>query len=284
MKTKLLSILALSALMLTGCKSKTVETTVVDSTQINLEGVQRQPMMGYELISILDRPTEPSAELFKGSFNDSLLAALMPTGTTRGAINCFIAANDAHTVLFDTGLGVDKGGNLLAKLQALKIKPEEIDAICLTHLHPDHIGGMLKDGQPLFPNATVYLSVDEFNAWSDDGEMREQNAQWKEVLSYYASRVQPFTDGDTLLGFIAAHLAPGHTPGHTVYEMDGTLIVGDLFHAQDLQIEHPEFSPTYDHNPVKAAETRMAWLNYAREHHLQMAGMHLYSQVMSVEE
>ncbi len=283
MKTNLCALIILAALSLTGCKSKVAESTPLDSAQINMEGVLRMPMEGYELIAITDQPTEPSAELFKGSYNDSLLAALMPTGKTRGAINCFIAANDAHIVLFDAGLGANKGGALLAKLKALKINTEEIDAICLTHLHADHIGGMLKDGQPLFPNATVYLAVEEFEAWGDEGKMKEQNAQWKEVLSYYATRIQPFTDGDTLLGFIVAHLAPGHTPGHAVFEMDGTLIIGDLIHAQDLQLAHPQFYPQYDHNPTQATASRMTWLDYARTHQLQLAGMHLYSQIVPAE-
>lgn len=283
MKFKSLYIIALATVLLTGCKSHTTETTPLDSTQINTEGVVRQPMMGYELIAILDRLTEPSIELFKGSYNDSLLEALMPAGTTRGAINCFLAVNDAHTVLFDTGLGASKGGNLLEKLKALKIKPEEVDAICLTHLHGDHIGGMLKDGQPVFPNATVYLSVDEFDAWSDNGEMKDQNGLWTEVLSYYADHIQPFVDGDTLLGFITAHLAPGHTPGHTLFEMDGTLIVGDLFHAQDVQLQYPQFYPTYDHNPSQATASRVQWLEYAKTHHLAMAGMHLYSQIVDLD-
>ena len=137
------------------------------------------------------------------------------------------------------------------------MKPEDIDAVCLTHLHGDHIGGLLKDGQPVFPNAAIYLSVEEFNAWSDDGPMAAQNGLWKQVLSCYANQINLFQDGDAIIdGRIKTHLAPGHTPGHTVYEAGLCLFVGDLVHAQDLQLPYPDFCARYDNDPALAVKTR----------------------------
>ena len=61
----------------------------------------------------VDVENEMSVELFRGSYNDSLLAALMPTGASRSAINAYMAIDSVHKVLFDAGLGADRGGKLL---------------------------------------------------------------------------------------------------------------------------------------------------------------------------
>ncbi len=271
-----------AVLLFAGCKSKTTESTPLDTTQINKEGVSHRPLMGYDLVSIQDKANEMSADLFRGSYNDSLLDVLMPTGSTPSSINVFLAQGDAHTILFDAGLGTQAGGHMMEKLEALKVKPDHVDLIYLTHLHGDHIGGLVKDGQPVFSHAQIYLSVEEFEAWSDEGVFKERNGQWKQVLACYANRINLFQDGDTLPGPVVAHLAPGHTPGHTVYSLDDVLIVGDLFHAQDLQLVHPEFSPTYDNDPTLARQTRQQWLETARTSHTTICGMHLYTPFLQL--
>lgn len=231
-----------------------------------MEGVITYSEKDYTIFAITDKETEQSADLFKGSYDDSLLATLAPAEGFKSAINVFLVSDGEHYWLFDTGLGSDAGGVLSEKLSALGVRPEKVEAIFLTHLHPDHIGGLMRGDIPLYPNATIYLSVDEFNAWSTDGVMKGMNEQWLKVLSYYALQVAPFTDGDTLLGAVVAHLAPGHTPGHTVYQLDNHYFVGDLFHAQDLQLEHPEFCARYDADPQQAVATRENWLETFKKH------------------
>jgi len=283
-------IFCLSALLLlAACKGKQPETstTVADTATLPMCNVLSE-MDDMEVIAIPDRLHSMSADLFKGSFNDSLLAVLTPDGSTPSAINAFLlrisgnySGTRDYTVLIDAGLGEDNGGLLLRQLKFLDVKPEEIDAICLTHLHPDHIGGLLKGGQPLFLNAEIYLSVDEFNAWSDDGPFASKNELWKQLLSSYANNIRLFNDGDKILeGSITAHLAPGHTPGHTVYEAGLCLFVGDLLHAQDLQLEHPDFCARYDDKPSLAVQTRKRILASASG--LYLCGAHCYDPFISM--
>lgn len=237
-----------------------------------------------EIVAIPDRVNEMSADLFRGSYKDSLLDSLLPDGSSPSAINVFLIRTSDYyggtrrNILIDAGLGEEAGGALLAQLKRENIKPEEIDAVCLTHLHGDHIGGLLKNGQPVFPNAEIYLSVDEFNAWSDDGPMAQQNGLWKQVLSCYANQIRLFNDGDKIVdGWITAHLAPGHTPGHTVYYSGLCYFVGDLVHAQDLQLLYPDFCARYDNDPTQATATRKKWLDtITRAEGLYMCGAHCY--------
>lgn len=230
---------------------------MVDGDIVSYDGI-----FCYEAYCLRDMQSEMAADLFKGSYDDALLDSLLPDGKTPSAINTFLLRDDEHIILVDAGLGADKGGKMLAELRQLGIRPEQVTDICLTHLHADHIGGLLNGDGATFPNATIYLSVDEFVAWADGGEMESQNELWKKVLSYYALNIQPVQDGDVIIdGCLVAHLAPGHTPGHTIYQAENMYFTGDLVHAQDLQIAHPLFCARYDNNPKTATETRIKWLD-----------------------
>lgn len=272
-------------LLFIGCNSKNNASFVIDSTQINSEGITVvEDNLPLRILAITDIQNSMSADLFKDSYDDSLLSLLAaPDYQFPSVINAFLIVRDEDIVLVDAGLGADKGGQLLAKLSFLGIRPENVTAVLLTHLHTDHIGGLLHSGQPTFPNAELYLSVDEFNAWADGGALAEKNAQWKEVLASYANSVRPFIDGDTLLdGLIVAMLAPGHTPGHTVYQVGNYLLVGDLVHAEDLQISYPEFCARYDGDFSQAVATRIRFIDYATVNNLSLCGAHCYTQPLTI--
>ena len=233
----------------------------------------------------VDVANEMSAELFRGSYNDSLLVALMPTGASRSAINAFLAIGPANTVLFDAGLGADKGGRLLERMKNAGVEPSKVTDVCLTHLHTDHIGGLLSDGHATFPNATIHLSQEEFDAWSDNGPLAANNGLWKKVMEAYKERIVTFHDGERLFdGMVVAKLAPGHTPGHTVYEVyEVCLIAGDLLHAQDLQLGHPQFCARYDSDPAQAADTRTRIFDDLRNNEHYMAGAHCYKHFINLK-
>ena len=238
------------------------------------------------LVGLTDMENEMSSQLFLGSYNDSLLAALMPTGASQSAINAFMVKSASHTILFDAGLGAEKGGRLMENMKKAEVNPLDVNAVCLTHLHTDHIGGLLLGGRAAFPNATLYLSQAEYDAWGDDGPMAANNGLWKQVMEAYKDHIVTFGDGEQLFdGLVVAELAPGHTPGHTVFTVDGRcLIAGDLLHAQDLQLDHPQFCARYDSDPAQATATRIRILNGLRENGLYFAGAHCYEHFINLRE
>ena len=263
------------ALMAVACGGTQQENSVQDSLVNQSDDVTiYYDGNGCTLIAIRDKATEQPAELFKGSYNDSLLSVLLPSGGARSAINVFEAKfAEGPTVLFDAGIGAEAGGRLMENLGA----PEEIDAICLTHLHPDHIGWLLADGKAAFPSATIYLSETE-NASSSQWEATSPLlARWHQVKEAYAGKIVTFADNAALFdGRVQTLPAPGHTPGHTLVQIGNCLIAGDILHSQDLQLDNPDFCARYDQDPTIAVATRKQILEYVRNNHLQLCGAHCY--------
>lgn len=206
--------------------------------------------------------------------SDSLIEALNLTEGIPSSISTFLMHSDGDWILFDAGLGADKGGQMLNGLKACGLTPDSIKYIYLTHFHGDHIGGLLQDGKPVFPNAQVYASSQEYMAWMM--EMPSEQTEWqRNVMDAYKDQTHLFSWGDTLTNGIVAIGAPGHTPGHTVFLKENLLIVGDLMHGAALQLEHPEISGNYDMDKEMAAQSRTEILELVSQNGYTMVGMHL---------
>jgi glyoxylase-like metal-dependent hydrolase (beta-lactamase superfamily II) len=146
------------------------------------------------------------------------------------SINTFLINTGKELVLIDSGAGALLGptlsGKLAANLRASGYQPEQIDAVLLTHLHPDHEGGLTLDGQRQFPNALVYASKRDTDFWlSPDAataapENRKTMFQQAHlVVDPYVSadKLRPFDGATELFPGIRSLPSKGHTPGHTSY-------------------------------------------------------------------
>lgn len=202
---------------------------------------------------------------------DSIWTKLSLEGGVPSSMSCFLIQTEGKNMLFDTGLGAPFS-QLQSKLSEMGLTPDSIDHIYLTHLHGDHIGGMMKDGNAVFRNADVYVNRIEAEAWSNmpDGKGDQAIA----VLNAYKDRLHQFEGGDTLDFGIVAIAAYGHTPGHTVYQKDSILITGDIMHGAALQSLYPEYCARYDMDKTAAIEARKHLLKYAKDNGLTMYGMH----------
>jgi glyoxylase-like metal-dependent hydrolase (beta-lactamase superfamily II) len=173
---------------------------------------------------------------------------------------------DGQQLLFDAGNG-NEDSRLLPELQALGFTAPDIDAIFITHLHGDHIGGLVKDGQPVFPQAKLYIPSVELEAWMQDAKVQT-------LVAAYGASVVKFAIGDALPCGVEALAAYGHTPGHTLYRTGDKLIVGDIMHGVALQMEHPDFCARFDMDHEKAIASRKAVLEQVKKEGWVMFGMH----------
>lgn len=204
--------------------------------------------------------------------DQKIINQLSPEGGALASISCFLVQINGKNILFDTGNG-KADSRLLPNLASLQIKPEDIHYLFITHFHGDHIGGMLSGDKVVFSQAEVYVPQKEYDAWTQ--MPADKNGQVVKTMKAYEKKLHKFSEEDTLPEGIIAKNAYGHTPGHTIYQLNETLIVGDLLHGAQIQLPHPEICASFDMDKTLAIQCRKQYLQYVKDKHLMMAGMHL---------
>lgn len=227
----------------------------------------------FSIVWIEDKPgpTLQEHKIFP-TVPDSIWEALGLQEGVPSSISCFLLKAEGQTILIDAGLGAPFS-QLIPKLREAGTDPQDLKFVYITHMHPDHIGGLLKEGKQVFPNAELWINKVEIEAW--EAMTGEQAALPHSVLTAYKDQLHPFEAGDTLAGGVTAIAAYGHTPGHTVFQKDSLLVIADLIHGAALQLKHPEYCPFFDMNPEEATASRKRILEYARKNNLTMYGMHI---------
>lgn len=250
MKLRNLSLLSLLACAMTACSSGQNDYEIFP-IQDNLS----PRMMGRTLF-----PDAP----------DSLIAELGLEEGIPASVSAFLVKTDGNEILFDAANGAPDS-QLMPVLEYLQTTADEIDYIFITHLHGDHIGGLLKEGKAVFSNALVYINKTEYDAWmAMEGR---QSEGLRNICNAYGERVKTFTPEDELPCGIEAVEAYGHTPGHTAYRVGDALIAGDVMHGTALQARYPEFSAGFDMDKEMSVKTRRAILKMAEEG-VKVYGMH----------
>ena len=250
MKLRNLSLLSLIACAMTACSSGQNDYEIFP-IQDNLS----PRMMGRTLF-----PDAP----------DSLIAELGLEEGIPASVSAFLVKTDGKEILFDAANGAPDS-QLMPVLESLQTTADDVDYIFITHLHGDHIGGLLKEGEAVFSNAVIYINKIEHDAWmAMEGR---QSEGLRNICNAYGERVKTFTPEDELPCGIEAVEAYGHTPGHTAFRLGDALIAGDVMHGTALQAKYPEYSAGFDMDKEMSVKTRRAILKMAEEG-VKVYGMH----------
>lgn len=270
----LLSSMLVASLCGAGCGSSQKQASATDETEAVFACTDSVTTEcdGVKLTQIRDNAQERLMQLsLFGELPQALIDSMNIGQGVPASVSAFLLEIDGKRILFDTGMG-SADSRLLTNLSAAGVTPADIDYLYLTHFHGDHIGGMMKGDTVVFPKAEVYASRQEYDAWMQMPD--EKKMQVAATMEAYKDRLHLVAHGDTLPCGVVALDCAGHTPGHTAYRAGRFLIVGDLVHGAALQMAHPEICAAYDMDPQSAIKQRRYYLDYARQNHLLLAGMH----------
>lgn len=199
----------------------------------------------------------------------SSLAAPLET-----SVNAYLVNTGSKLVLIDTGAASLFGptlGKLVANLKAAGYQPEQVDEVYITHLHPDHVGGLVDGDKMAFPNATVRADKHDADFWLSQANLDKAPADSKGFFQGAMASLNPYVQAQRFVAFdgtttlvpgIQAIATRGHTAGHSIYvvESKGQKLVvwGDLIHVAAVQFDDPSVTIAFDSDAQNAAVQRKA--------------------------
>ncbi|MDR7134360.1 glyoxylase-like metal-dependent hydrolase (beta-lactamase superfamily II) [Lysobacter niastensis] len=205
-----------------------------------------------------------------------LAAAGQPTDVLHLSIQPLLVRSGARILLFDTGAAgatFARAGRLPASLRAAGVQPSQVTDIFLSHRHPDHVGGLLTpEGALAFPNATIHLSIPEWEALKVKADVAT-------LVSAITPKVATFQPNAAILpGLVTAVAVDGHTPGHSAYEIasgnERLLYMGDAAHHYVISVQRPDWTVQYDQDAPLAQASRRALLQRAADENLHVYAVH----------
>jgi len=203
---------------------------------------------------------------------DELLMRSFLASPVETSVTGYLVNTGTKVVLIDTGAGNLFGptlGNLVNNLKAAGYQPEQVDEIYITHMHADHVGGLMAGDKLAFPNATVRADKRDADFWLSQANLDAAPEGAKgffkgamTLLNPYvaAGKFQPFDGAGALVPGIKAVSTYGHTKGHTSYLVESKgqklAVLGDLMHVAAVQFVNPSVTIEFDTDAKMAAVQR----------------------------
>ncbi len=196
--------------------------------------------------------------------------------------NAFLARAGEATVLVDTGVGPPGGddpflperdGRLPALLAGAGVEPGDIDLVVLTHLHPDHVGWNMLDGEPFFPRARYVAHRLDFENFTTRAAARPYVRDQLAAL-HATGRLELIDEDCSPLPGVAVEHVPGHTAGSCVVTIGATTFVGDLA-VHELQLADPGLAYVFEDDKDAAAAVRLRFLPRLADSGVPVAFPHL---------
>ncbi|WFP65815.1 MBL fold metallo-hydrolase [Mesorhizobium sp. WSM4904] len=208
----------------------------------------------------------------------------LPPDAFDWALNAVVVRSGGQTILIDAGLGLDpelnlpRAGQLIKRLEAAGIDLGSVTDVVLTHMHMDHVGGLLVDGvkDQLRPDLRIHVAAAEVKFWESPDFSRVSmppgfpdalRATAKRFRKEYESKLRLFDEEHEVAPGVIVSRTGGHTPGHSVVRVasgkDRLMFAGDAVFT--VGFEHPDWYNGFEHDPEEAARVRVRLLRELAE-------------------
>ncbi|MFM2389688.1 MAG: hypothetical protein RLZZ437_1243 [Pseudomonadota bacterium] len=233
---------------------------------------------GFEVTTLLagTRTVEKPQEIFgmnvdADTFATTSAANFLPVDKAQFFFTPTLVNTGSELVLFDTGLAPD---SIIAPLAAAGITPDQIDTVVITHMHGDHIGGLMGAGGATFANARYVTGAVENNHWAGAA-----NEGYEASVRPLADKMTFVDDGGSVAGGITAMAAFGHSPGHMVYRIESNgaqlVITADAANHYVWSLAYPDWEVKFDADKAAAAATRRALFGMLAADKVPFIGYHM---------
>ena len=217
----------------------------------------------------------------------------LPPDLLEWALNVVVVRSGGRTILIDAGMGVEfpdlpRTGRLIQRLEAAGIDLTSVTDVVLTHLHMDHVGGLLVDGvrDRLRPDLRVHLAAAEAEFWASPDFSRVSmppgfpdalRSAAKRFMKEYRNHLRPFEEEYEVAPGVVVHRTGGHTPGHSVVRLvsggDGLTFAGDAVFT--VGFEQPDWHNGFEHDPEEVARVRVRLLRELAKSGEMLVATHL---------
>lgn len=291
------STLALSmAPLITGISSSSSVQAAAPKLGPSFPMVLRFQLGEFEITTILDTIAKrdgPYPIIGKNASEEEvhklMRENLMPETSWQPGFTPTLINTGRELILFDTGNGANgsvkrpNGGLLLSQLEAAGYKPEDIDIVIITHGHGDHIGGLLEEGKPAFPNARYIFGEREYDFWTtsemNTDRLKGGAAKFNKMTEPLREKITFISPGMQVLSGIEPIEAFGHTPGHLAFHIESNgqklLLWADCAHHHVASLARPGWHIHFDVEKEEGVKTRKKIFDMAATDKLPVIGFHM---------
>ncbi|MDO1581123.1 MBL fold metallo-hydrolase [Rhizobium oryzicola] len=238
------------------------------------------------------RPSGKPNEIFGTNQSPETVAQLLdknflPSDQFVNGFSPVLIKAGSELVLFDTGFGESgRGqgtGRLLDGMKLAGYRPEDVTVVVLTHMHGDHIGGLMDGGKPAFPNARYVAGQVEYDFWTNPARAgTPAEGGQKAVLANVkplAEKISFVGDGASVVSGITGMAAFGHSPGHMIYNVESAgrrlILTADTANHYVLSLQRPDWEVRFDMDKAQAAATRKKVFDMIAADKVAFLGYHM---------
>ncbi len=273
-----------------------IETAEAATPQSDIKspGFKRFKFGDFEITTFLDglRPGDGPYPTFGANQSQEKMGELMranflPETKFVNGFTPILVNTGSELVLFDTGFGADGRqngfGQLEANMKAAGYTPDEVNVVVITHMHGDHINGLINGGAPAFPAARYVAGEIEYDYWTDPARTGTPAENGAKAVS---TKVKPLAEkttfikaGDAVVPGITSEAAYGHTPGHLIFHVESAgkhlVITADTANHYVASLQRPDWEVAYDTDKAMGAATRKKVFDMIAADRLPFIGYHM---------